>query len=730
MAVLRLHNLDYDENENIYFADHFNVAWRLNMDNDLSDLFAAFGASFSGCSAVLPQSSTFERNWVSQSNVRLISARDYWVMPGTISMTPSFHFATNTYYQYKNGRYVYVVDNISTYTYRIYEPLDPDNPNVATDTMVYAQDFPSIDRDVVGYSIPSNISELTINEFNAAVVKAHIFTRGFDENYVVNNWEGFSEQSNDLSWVYYLTYGTDLDPEKDDPYSGDDSPYNPSSPGGGDGGGDNPYDRGDSVPVPDLPPVSICDTGLITLYTPSAVQLNLLGADLWSSNFVNSMVKDLYADPMDVIINVGIVPFNVVPAGVKNIKVGERDTGISSNYPANNYINFKMGVVDFKSTLGAYIDYAPYTKADIYIPYVGYVPLDVDAFMDTTIGLEYNIDLATGSAIAFLTCNGDVWQQFACNLKTMVPLSAANYSQMWTSLLSAACAAGIGTAAGVASAGAAGAAESAEIAKGGSDIVQRAGASAASDIATAITSKPAIQKSNALDATGGLLGNRCAYLEIQRPNLALPDNQCDYIGYPSYVSMPLSSVQGFTRVSSIHLGIAGATSKELAEIEAALKTGVIIENNTPISGSGIVLLNNSSANNVINKDMTSVATLVGHFRDDVDIVHPVVRIERSSAIGFNYVYISDFGRYYYVDEIKAYSNNILELSLSVDALQSFAAAILGHTAIIDKQRGKNAYNLYLNDDSLKMYQNPLIQLKLFENSFWDDFEFVLVVAGH
>ena len=389
-----------------------------------------------------------------------------------------------------------------------------------------------------------------------------------------------------------------------------------------------------------------------------------------------------------------------------------------------------MGEVDFKSTLGAYIDYAPYTKADIYIPYVGYVPLDVDAFMDTTIGLEYNVDLATGSAIAFLTCNGDVWQQFACNLKTMVPLSSANYSQMWGSLLSAACAAGIGTAAGLASAGAAGAAESAEIAKGGSDIVQRAGASAASDIGTAITSKPSIQKSNALDATGGLLGNRCAYLEIQRPNLALPDNQCDYIGYPSYVELPLSSVKGFTRVSSIHLGIAGATSKELSDIEMALKTGVIIEDNTPVTGSGIVLLNNSSANNVINKKMTSVATLTGEFRDEVDIVNPTVRIERSSAVGFNYVYISDFGRYYYVDEIKAYRNNILELSLSVDPLQSFAAAILGHTAIIDKQRGKNAYNLYLNDDSLKMYQNPLIQLKLFDNSFWDDYEFVLVVAGH
>ena len=530
------------------------------------------------------------------------------------------------------------------------------------------------------------------------------------------------------NWIYYLWNNGGGDEPKDedvtdnDPYKGG---YDPSSTGGG-GGGGNPYDEGDDIPYPDDPPVSICDTGLISLYTPSATQLNLLAAYLWSSNFVTSMVKDLYADPMDVIVNVGILPFNVTPAGTKSIKVGDRDTGISANYPDSNYYNFDMGTSVLEEIVGAYTDYSPYTKGQIFIPFVGYVPIDIDAFMGHTIGLKYKVDLCTGSAIAFLMRDSRVYQQFACNVLTNIPLSAANYSQMWGTLLSATAVlagAGATAGAGLASSGAAAAGESAM----NMGSVAKTGASAASDIMTGMATKPEMQKSNNLAATAGLLGNKCAYLILERPNLARPGHQNEFIGYPSFITTQLGGLSGYTRVSSIKLGISGATAKELQEIDNYLKSGVIIRSHVPVTGSGIVLINNSSPNNQINKSMALVADLTGSFKDEVDIVNPVVRIERASAVGFNYVYIADFGRYYYVDEVKAYRNNVLELTLRCDPLQSFAQQILNHTAIIDKQEAQ--WNLYLNDDSLKMYQNPLYQFRLFDNAFFDDFEYVLITAG-
>lgn len=522
-------------------------------------------------------------------------------------------------------------------------------------------------------------------------------------------------------WYLYNNGGGEVpepvDPTEDDPYKGD---YGPSGPGGG-GGERPPYDEGDDIPYPDDPPVSICDTGLISLYTPSVTQLNLLAADIWSSNFISSLVKDVYADPIDVIINVGIVPFNVTPAGTRKIKVGERELDITANYPQSNYVNFDMGSVALKEVLGAYTDFAPYTKGNIYIPFVGFVPLDVDFFMGHNIGLKYKVDLCTGAAVAYLMRDTSVHQQFACNVKIDVPLSGADYTSMWNTIISATAALATAGAAGLAGATAAG--EAAE----GSRALQ-AGAKSASDIMTGMSTKPQIQKSNSMPNTGGLVGYPNAFIVIEHPALAIPTNQNRFQGYPSYINSKLSGLTGYTRVSSIHLGIAEATKRELIDIENSLKSGVIIQGGGAATATGIGLMTTDDPANVIGKKMTLVADLVGHFRAEVDIVNPVVTIERSSAVGFNYVYIADFGRYYFVDEVRAVRNNVLELHLSCDPLESFRSAILAHDAIIDKQ--EKQWNLYLNDDSLKMYQYPLIWRKLFENAFWDNFEYVLITAGH
>lgn len=537
-----------------------------------------------------------------------------------------------------------------------------------------------------------------------------------------------------LLWDLTRVFGGDDDdptePSGDDPYSGDDSPYDPSSPDGGEGDGADPYDPGDDIDYPDDPPFSIADTGLMNVYIPSAVQLNLLAAYLWSNNFINSMVKDVYADPMDVILSLGVLPFNITASGTANIKVGDRDSEVSSNVPSNKYINIDCGSVDLKTTIGAYIDYAPYTKGDIFIPYVGFVPLDIDAFMKHSIGLKYKVEICTGTAIAFLLRDGKVWQTFACNLMTPIPLSSANYGQMWQTVVGATAAlAGAGA---IGAAGMGAAAGAGEMAEGAHNISQMSGnaAKASSGIMSAAATKPTIQKSNNISVLAGILVNHKPFIQLHRPNLMLPTDQKSYQGYPSYIECQLSSLSGYTRVSSINLAVASATGRELKMIDAILKTGFIIGNGTNISGNGIVLGYNTSPAHQINKAVTTVATLTGAFRDSVDIINPVVRIEHDSPIDFNYVYISAFNRYYFVEDITIVRKGIMDITLSDDVLESHKAGILANNAIIDKQA--NTYNLYLNDDSIKMRQDPLTTCYEFPNGFFenDDYEFVLCVAGN
>lgn len=531
---------------------------------------------------------------------------------------------------------------------------------------------------------------------------------------------------------YILQSGADIheDTGDDDPYSGDDAPYDVAEPGGGDGDGANPYDPGDPNPFPDDPPFSIADTGLMEVYIPTNIQLNLLAGYLWSNNFVDSMVKDLYADPMDVLISLGVLPFYIVAAGTKNIKVGERDTGVSSAYPRDKYYTLDCGSVQIKSTLGAYIDFAPYTHADIYIPFVGSVPLDIDAFMGHRCGLKYKVEICTGTAIACLMRDNDVWQTFACNMLTPIPLSSANYSQMWQTVVGA-----TATLAGAGLAGAAGmgaAASAGEAAEGAQTISAQSAnaAKASSSIMSAAATKPSIQKSNNISVMAGILANRKPFILLHRPNLMLPKEQNRYQGYPSYVQTALSSLSGYTRVSSINLSVPSATGEEIKMIDAILKSGFIVGDGSSLSGSGIVLGANTSPTHQIRKHVNVVDTLTGTFRDSVDVLNPVVRIERDNPVGFNYAYISSFGRRYFVEDVTVVRKGILDLHLRVDVLDTFASEILSNTAIIDKQ--EKTYNLYLNDDSIKMRQDPLVTLLKFPQGLFENnqYTFVLCVAGN
>lgn len=539
-------------------------------------------------------------------------------------------------------------------------------------------------------------------------------------------------------WDFTRVFGGDDDDpteeSSDDPYSGDDSPYEPGGEGGGDGDGTDPYDPGDDIDYPDDPDIGLSDSGLLGVYIPSSTQLHLLGGYIWSQNFVDSLVKSVYADPMDVIISIGVVPFNIPAAGTRDVKVGDRtasfaETTVRSDYPASDYFNYDCGNIKLESTIGCYLDYAPYTKGHIFIPFVGYVPLDIDYYMGKHIGLKYKVELVTGTAVAFLMADGKVLQQFTCNVKMLIPLTSANATQMWDSLLKTTVAAG----ALVASGGAAGGLPiSAPMNIGGEEIQVTSGEISnrdAANIMNGIATKPSFQKSNPHGVSGGFVGSKLKpYIIVERPNMQLPTDQGKYTGYGAYATKKLGNLRGFTRVSSSKLSLPNCTGREYEAILKALHNGVFI-NGTPATPQGdLVLFKNGSPGNTIGKSLTNVATLTGNFRDSANVSELTVRIERTSPIGFNYIYSSKFGRFYFVNEITVVRTGILDLHCVCDELESFGADILANTVIIDKQ--EKDYNLYLNDDGLKIQQNPLVQTIYFPHGFGEAYEYVMVVAGY
>lgn len=96
--------------------------------------------------------------------------------------------------------------------------------------------------------------------------------------------------------------------------------------------------------------------------------------------------------------------------------------------------------------------------------------------------------------------------------------------------------------------------------------------------------------------------------------------------------------------------------------------------------------------------------------------------------GYNYMYIADFGRYYFIDDIVTKNNDVWEVSGHVDVLETYKDQILANTAVIKRQ--EKQYNLYLDDPEFHTYNYEQIQtLKFPANAFDKTLSYVLVCNG-
>lgn len=144
----------------------------------------------------------------------------------------------------------------------------------------------------------------------------------------------------------------------------------------------------------------------------------------------------------------------------------------------------------------------------------------------------------------------------------------------------------------------------------------------------------------------------------------------------------------------------------------------------------IELHTNNSDNRMLTKSTTLVKSLSGTMKDETSVVNPTILIEGSATdiLKCNYLIIPDFSRKYFITNIKNVRNNLWELTCHVDVLSSFASDIRANEAIIKRQESK--WNLYLNDNSIKTYQNPHVVTKEFPAGFsTDSMSYILLVAG-
>lgn len=363
-------------------------------------------------------------------------------------------------------------------------------------------------------------------------------------------------------------------PQPSDPYAG----AGDSTTGGGDGTftGDN-----DPVNIPSLPTVGATDAGFITLFAPTTTQLKNLASYMWSSLFdidgtVNAL-KKLFADPMDCILGLSVVPVSVPTSGVQDVAIGNLLTTVAMNVASQQYIEVDCGSIDFtnKKYFGSYLDYEPYTKIAVFLPYCGVHQLSADDIMGRVVALKYHVDILTGSCVAFLKCGDSVLYEFNGACASNIPVNSLNYASTIENAIRIAV--NIGTT--VATAGAAAPltgtnAVARETARNVGTALSVGGSTAEG----ALSMKPSIGRSGALGGTTGLMGNQTPYFIITRPSICVPKNQNKYKGYPSFIETKIGDLvgQGYTEFDTVLIDAQYLTDNEENELETILKGGVYL----------------------------------------------------------------------------------------------------------------------------------------------------------
>ena len=334
-----------------------------------------------------------------------------------------------------------------------------------------------------------------------------------------------------------------------DPYKDGDI----SDTGGGNGDFDN---TSDPIDIPPLPAVSAVDTGFMTLFTPSLQNMRDLAAYMWANPLFDvNAYKKILANPMDAILGLSLVPVTIPANTAKQVTVGNIPTGISMPVADNQFIEVDCGSINVNEHWGAYLDYSPYTKCELYLPYCGIHPIDTDDIMGNTVNVVYHVDILTGACCAYVKCGGSVLYTFMGQLATTIPITGNDWTSMINGIINATTAIGSMAATGGLTA-----------------------PMAVSEVASTVinTAKPTMERSGSLSGTGGMMATQYPYLILTRPRQALPELQNKFSGYPSFISSYLSDLSGYTEVYSVHLEGISATGVELSEIEQILKGGVIL----------------------------------------------------------------------------------------------------------------------------------------------------------
>lgn len=327
---------------------------------------------------------------------------------------------------------------------------------------------------------------------------------------------------------------------------------------------------------------------------------------LWNADETkfNEIVKGLALmgeNPMNGIIDLRLFPFNVAlknsATQAEPIVIGRTNTGVNGIKLTENVNSLiDLGECTFFEKFKNFLDFEPYTTAQLYIPYIGVVPVSTAEFMGHKISAKMLVDYTTGAGTAivfkddipFIYRNGVVGVSIpmtgtdsASYASTVIGNVISGVSQIAT--------AGVGSSANfemantnsqIASHSSSASAYRSAVGASG----QRAGAVASGaggimgglgNIYNGFTTPVQYQSAGASSPSVATWQPQKCYFIIDRPILNVPDNYGRTVGYACEITGKLSDFNGFTVVSNPEISFK-CTEAEKTMLSQLLTAGIFV----------------------------------------------------------------------------------------------------------------------------------------------------------
>lgn len=260
---------------------------------------------------------------------------------------------------------------------------------------------------------------------------------------------------------------------------------------------------------------------------------------------------------IDYVIDCHAIPTSISDATVEGLKVGYRQfNDLQVAKATEDYVDVDCGSLNIGEYFANFLDFANVT-CDLFLPFVGFVPIDSEYWNGGTLHVVYRFNIVDGSFQAKVMATSSkskltesIIGQYGGVACVHYPITGLQYSNVVAGLVN-----------------------------GSIGAVAHGSAGDVGGVATSLVNmamlRPDNPMSNGYNASSSFLTHRTPYLVIKRPKAQFSTRYNKEMGLPLNVALTLSSVHGFTVIDNPVLNISCSDS-EYQELVTLLKNGVIL----------------------------------------------------------------------------------------------------------------------------------------------------------